>query len=432
MADAFLSVQEALDRGSGEVRLRGWVYRERGSSKIRFLVLRDGSNIIQCVVKAEAVPPTVWEAAQKATIEASVELTGTLHKDPRAPTGFELDVADLRLVGESHTYPITKDQSTEFLLDQRHLWIRSRRLAAVMKVRHTVFAAFRKYFADRGFYESHMPIFTPTQCEGGSTVFPVKYFNDQVYLTQSWQLYAEAVVFALEKIFTIAPCFRAERSKTTRHLSEFWMAEMEEAWADLDGVVAHAEGVVCAMIGAILSDNRKELELLGANIAALEKVKPPFPRLTYEAALKLLAEKERLKIPWGKDLRTVEENTLMKHFDRPLVVTHYPLEAMAFYKPADPQNPKVALCFDMLAPGEYGELVGGSARETDINVLIERLTEQGEPLSNYQWYLDLRRFGSIPHAGFGLGMERVIAWVCGLDSIKDTIPFPRTMLRKSP
>ncbi|MFH1072217.1 MAG: asparagine--tRNA ligase [Nanoarchaeota archaeon] len=428
-----LSIQEAMDKGTGEVEIHGWVYRERGSNKLRFLVIRDYSNIIQCVIEKDKVDEQTWkDATEKASIEAAVQVKGNIKPDQRAPGGYEITVKTLEIVGESHTYPITKDQSPEFLLDMRHLWVRSRKLNAVFKIRHTLFQAFREYFNTQGFFESHMPMFTPTACEGGSTLFPVKFFNDTVYLAQSWQLYAESVVSSLEKIYTISPCFRAEKSRTSRHLAEFWMAEMEQAWADLDIVIGHAEACVSYMVQQVVEKNERELLVLEQDIEKLKKIKTPFPRITYTEALELLKKKEGMKIEWGKDLRTVEEDLLTKHFDRPVIVTHYPREIMAFYKQPDPENKKVALCFDMLAPEGFGEIIGGSQRDTDIHRLIEALNRQGEPLKNYEWYLDLRRFGSVPHAGWGLGMERVIAWVCKLDNIKDTIPFPRTMLRKSP
>ncbi|MFH1849417.1 MAG: asparagine--tRNA ligase [archaeon] len=429
---AYISIQDAIKKGKGTVELRGWVYRERGSNKIRFIVLRDSTNIIQLVIKQESVSESVWKDAEKSAIETSLLVKGTIKEDKRAVTGFEVDVKELTVVGESQTYPITKDQSTEFLLDKRHLWLRSRKLTAVMKVRSTVFGAIDSHFRGSGYHEMPPPIFTPNACEGGSTLFTVKYFDDKAYLTQSWQLYAEAAVFALEKIYCISPCFRAERSKTSRHLSEFWMAEVETAWMDLDGLAKQGEELVAFIVKEVVEKNASELEILGQDIAKLKKIKAPFYRKTYTEVLKILKEKDGLDIPWGKDLRTVEEDKIMKHFDRPLIVTHYPKEIMAFYKPADPKDPKTALCFDMLAPEGYGEIIGGSQRDVDLNSLTEALKKEGEKPESYDWYLDLRRYGSVPHSGFGLGVERVVSWLCKLDNIKDAIPFPRTMLRKSP
>ncbi|MBU0662068.1 asparagine--tRNA ligase, partial [Candidatus Micrarchaeota archaeon] len=330
-------------------------------------------------------------------------------------------------------YPITKDQSPEFLLDKRHLWIRSRNLTAVLKIRSTMVGAIHKFFRDRGYYEFDAPILQPSQCEGGSTLFEVKYYKEKTYLSQSWQLYAEAAIFSLEKIYNMGPTFRAERSKTSRHLSEFWMAEMEAAWLELPELTEIAKDEIRFLIKEVLANNKADLELLGQDVKKLEKVaKSKFPTITYSEALKILKEKEGKNVPWGKDLRTIEEDLLMKHFDTPIVVTNYPKEIMAFYKPSDPRDEKTALCFDMLAPEGYGEIIGGSQRDTDIKELEKALKAQGEDPKNYEWYLDLRRFGSVPHSGYGVGVERVLAWICGLDNIKDAIPFPRTMLRWKP
>ncbi|PIO05684.1 asparagine--tRNA ligase [Candidatus Woesearchaeota archaeon CG08_land_8_20_14_0_20_43_7] len=429
---SYMSIQEAMNKGSGEVKLHGWVYRERKSAKVAFVVLRDSTNIIQCVIKKDAVPEKVWDAAIDSPIETSLKITGEIKEDARAPTGFELAVTDMEKVGVSDTYPITKDQSTEFLLDQRHLWIRSRRLTAIMKVRSTVFGAIHKFFRERAFHEFAPPILTPNACEGGSTLFEVKYYDQKMYLTQSWQLYAEAAVFALEKLYCISPCFRAEKSKTSRHLSEFWMAEMEIAWAGLDDIAKAAEELVAFIAKEVIEKNAEELKILERDVEKLKKIKAPFPRLTYSEALKLLKEKKDLDVPWGKDLRTVEEDKLMELYETPVIVTHYPKETMAFYKPSDPNNPKEALCMDMLAPDGYGEIIGGSVRDTDLDSLKKALEKEGEKLERYEWYLDLRRYGSVPHSGFGLGVERVVAWMCGIDNIKDAIPFPRTMIRFRP
>ncbi|MBU0979810.1 MAG: asparagine--tRNA ligase [Nanoarchaeota archaeon] len=425
----FMSIQEAMDKGKGKVSIRGWVYRERGSNKLKFIVVRDASNIIQCVIDSGHRD---WEVAKSLSIEASVEITGTIKEDKRAPTGYEIHIENLNLVGESDTYPITKDQSPEFLLDKRHLWIRSRKLTAVMKVKHTVLQAFREFYIEKGFFEMPPPILQPNQCEGGSTLFEVKYYKQKIFLSQSWQLYAEAAIFGLEKIFCISPCFRAERSKTSRHLSEFMMAEMESAWMDFDGLTGSAEEVVAFIVQRVVEKNAAELELLGQDISKLKKIKAPFPRMTYREVLALLKEKEGLDIKFGKDLRTIEEDKIMKHFDKPLIVTHYPKEIMAFYKQEDPKKPGTCLCLDMLAPEGYGEIIGGSQRDTDIESLKKSLKAQGEDPKDYDWYMDLRRFGSVPHAGYGLGVERVVAWLCKLDNIKDAIPFPRTMLRWTP
>jgi len=304
-------------------------------------------------------------------------------------------------------------------------------LTAVMKIRSTVFSAIDDFFRSRGFYEVAPPILTPSSCEGGATLFEVKYFDESAYLTQSWQLYAEAMIFSLEKIYCNSPCFRAERSKTSRHLAEFYMAEMEVAWARLNDAVDYAEDLVCFIVSRVLEKNEEELKIIGRDAEKLKKIKKPFTRMTYTDVLKEL-KKGGIEVEWGKDLRTIEEDELMKRFDKPVIVTNYPKDIMAFYKPRDPKDPKTALCFDMLAPEGYGEIVGGSERDTNVEELKKSIKQQGEKQENYEWYLDTRRFGSVPHSGFGLGVERVVSWICGLDNIKDAIPFPRTMLRKNP
>ncbi len=434
MEEQFISIQDAMQQGSGDVAIRGWVYRERGSSQLKFVVLRDASNIIQCVIKKNNVGEQMFAVADKLQIETSMEISGTIKEEKRAPSGYEIEVKHFSVVGFSDTFPITKDQSTEFLLDNRHLWLRSRRMVAIMKIRSTVLQGIHKFFQANKYFEFSPPIFTPNACEGGATLFAVNYFSDKekVYLTQSWQLYAEAAVFGLERIYCISPCFRAETSKTSRHLAEFWMAEMEATWLGLKEVSEMAKELIAFLIETVLSVNKEELKILERDITKLEKIKLPFQTITYTDALKILKEKANMDVEWGKDLRTIEEEELMKHFDKPIIVTHYPKEIMAFYKPRDPQDEKTALCFDMLAPEGYGEIAGGSQRETEVDELLKYLKMQGEKPDNYAWYFDLRKYGSVPHAGFGMGIERVIAWICGLDNIKDAIAFPRTMLRKTP
>ncbi len=432
MVDKFLTVKEALAKGKGKVQLRGWAYRERKFADKVFVVLRDSTGIIQCVIKKDAVPAKTFTSAEDVSIESSCMIAGELKKDERAPGGYEVQATDFQMVQRAETFPIAKDFSPEFLLDVRHLWLRSRKLTAVMKVRDTVLWAIREFFRKDGYYEWSPPIFTPVACEGATTLFEVKYFDDKAYLTQSWQLYAEAGIFSLEKIFTISPCFRAERSRTSRHLAEFLMAEAETAWQDFAGLQKQTEELVSFIIQSVVEKHPDELKEIGQDIAKLKKIKPPFPRMTYTDVLKLLKEKEGKSIPWGKDLRTVEEDLLMKHFDKPVIVTNYPKEIMAFYKPADPKDPKTALCMDMLAPEGYGEIIGGSQRDLDVKAMQKALKDAGEHAEHYQWYFDSRKYGSVPHAGFGLGVERIIAWLCKLDTIKDAIPFPRTMSRKTP
>lgn len=424
----FISIQEALNQGKGKVSLRGWAHRERGSNKLKFIVLRDSTNIIQCVIKPDN---SIWEEAQKVTVESSMEITGTLNKDERAPTGFELQVTDLKLIGESDSFPISRDISPEFLLDVRHLYLRSRKLTAVMKVRHTVLQAFRDYFLKEGYFEFTPPILHPTQSEGGSTLFEVKYYKEKMYLAQTWQLYGEASIFSLEKTFCLSPTFRAEKSKTSRHLSEFIMAEMEAAWMDLGGIVDHAENLIRFIIKRVLKERKEELKILERDIEKLKKADAPFKRMTYSEVLELLDKKDGMKIKWGKDLRTIEEDKLSKHFNTPVIVTHYPEDIMAFYKPPSGDG-KTALCMDVIAPEGYGEIIGGSQRDLDVERMSKKLKKEGEDPKDYQFYWDLRKYGSVPHSGFGLGLERVVAWMCGIDNIKDAIGFPRTMTRHKP
>jgi len=414
-----------------QIKLRGWIYRTRSSGNIVFMVIRDSSGILQVTIKKGNLPDKDFDDGKKALIESSIELEGLVKEDKRAPGGYELKVSGLSIINFAEPFPIVKDQSPEFLLDQRHLWIRSQHLNSILKIRSTIVGAIHNFFRERGYFEFDAPILQPNQCEGGSTLFQVKYYDNKTYLSQSWQLYAEAAIFSLEKIYNMGPTFRAEKSKTSRHLSEFWMAEMEVAWADLSEVTEIAKEEIKYIISEVLKNNKRELEILNQDITKLEKIsKANFPTITYTKAIDIL--KEDMDIEWGKDLRTLEENKLMEHFETPVVVTNYPIDIMAFYKPRDPKDEKTALCFDMIAPGGYGEIVGGSQRSTDIEDMTKRLKEMGEPIENYEWYFDLRRYGSVPHSGYGVGVERVVAWICGIENIKDAIPFPRTVLRFKP
>jgi asparaginyl-tRNA synthetase len=416
-----------------EVIVRGWIYRTRSSGNIIFTVIRDASGTIQATIKRGNLSDDAFENAKKALIESSLIIKGKVVADKRAPKGFEIHVLDCSIIQFADVFPITEDQSSEFLMDQRHLWIRSQKLNAMLKIRSTVVGAIHQFFRNKGFFEFDAPVLQPNQCEGGSTLFEVKYYNQKTYLSQSWQLYAEAAIFSLEKIYNVGPTFRAEKSKTSRHLSEFWMAEMEAAWIDLDELTTIAKDEIRFILQEVIKNHEHELEILHQDIEKLKTItNKPFPTITYDKALTILKDKENMDIGWGKDLRTIEENNLMNHFDTPLIVTNYPLEIMAFYKPEDPNKPNTALCFDMIAPEGYGEIIGGSQRSTDISYMKQRLIDQGENIENYQWYFDLRRFGSVPHAGYGLGVERLLAWICNLDNIKDAIPFPRTITRFSP
>jgi asparaginyl-tRNA synthetase len=362
-----------------------------------------------------------------------MEIKGKVVSQSKAPNNVEIQASSFKIIGESDNFPISKDFSPEFLADVRHLWIRSRKMTSIFKIRSTVAGAIHEFFRKKGFYEFDAPILQPNQCEGGSTLFEVNYYKDKLYLTQSWQLYAEAAVFALERIYNYGPTFRAEKSRTSRHLSEFWMAEMEAAWMDLKDISEIGKEEIKFILKRVLENNKEDLGILKQDINKLKKIaEKDWPTITYDKALSILKKKENMEVPWGKDLRTIEEDNLMKHFDTPIVVTNYPKEAMAFYKPKDPKRPETALCFDMLAPEGYGEIIGGSQRSTDLEELKSSLKKEGEDISNYEWYLDLRRYGSVPHSGYGVGVERVIAWICGLDNVKDAIPFPRTMTRYKP
>lgn len=428
MAEEFTKISDAPKHEGKSVSIRGWIHRQRAGKEAAFVVMRDSSGLIQCTFKKES--PS-FQTASDLLIESSVRIRGTVAKDERAPGGYEIKGESLEVVHSAERFPITKDQSDEFLLDVRHLWIRSQKMTAMLKVRDTVAHAIHDFYRERGYYEFDPPIFTPAACEGGSTLFEVKYYKKKAYLTQSWQLYAESAIFALEKIYDFSPTFRAEKSSTSRHLTEFWMAEMEAAWMKLDECTDVAAELISFICQRVADERAKELEILGGmKPEELRKITAPFPKIKYKEALEIL-KKDGMDVPYGKDLRTLEEKQLMTHYEKPLIVTHYPKEIMAFYKPSDPAQPDEALCFDMLASG-VGEIVGGSERDTDIESLKEALKKQGEDPSHYEWYLDLRRYGSVPHSGFGMGVERVIQWICKLDSIKDAIPFPRTMERTSP
>lgn len=422
-----------MDKGSGKVNIRGWVYQERGSNKLKFVIIRDSSNIIQCVFKRDNFEKS-WDDIDHLQVETSIELSGDIKEDKRAPSGYELQVKDYKIVGTSDNYPITKGQSTEFLADNRHLWLRSRKMSAILKIRSTVFGAIDEYFRKEGFYEYHSPIFQAVQCEGGSELFTVDYFGKKdVFLGQTWQLYAEPAIFALEKIYTISPSFRAEKSKTSRHLTEYWHAEMEVAWADFKEIVDYGEKLLKYIVKKVVENNKKELEYLERDVKKLQPtIKKPFVRMTYNEALKILKDKCKMNVKWGKDLRTIEEEKLTKLYDVPVIVTHYPKKVKAFYMTEDPKNPDVVLGCDFLAPEGHGEIIGGSHREHDIEKVKKRLEEDGEKPCEYEFYLDTRKYGSVPHGGFGLGVERVIKWICGLENIKDCIAFPRTMERYKP
>jgi asparaginyl-tRNA synthetase len=430
----YLPIQKSLDK-NGKVAVRGWVHRIRKLKNNVFIVLRDSSNIVQCIVK----DPELVKVADKLLTESSIEVEGKIYTEKRSPTGYEIEVSKLNVVHLSEDFPIGKDQSPELLLDQRHLWLRSRRMTAILKIRSTVFGAIHEYYRSQGFYEHHSPTLLGAAGESGSSVFEVDYFGKKMYLAQTWQLHAEATMFALEKIYTVAPSFRAEKSSTSRHLTEYWHAEMEVAWCKFVDLQDYAEEVMKTIINKVLKENKLELEILKRDTKTLEATaKKDFPRMTYTEALDILKKKCKMNVPWGKDLRTIEEDKLSKLYDTPIIVTDYPKKVKAFYMKESPdtidkpEDEKTVQGFDVIGPEGYGELFGASQREENIEVIKENLVREGEDLKKYEFYFDTRRYGSIPHGGFGMGVERVISWICGLDNIKDAIAFPRTMTRTSP
>jgi asparaginyl-tRNA synthetase len=416
-----------------EVKIRGWLHNKRSSGKLQFLTLRDGSAFTQVVLAKAAVPAAAWEAADKAGQESSLEITGKVKEDKRAPSGYEMEATGLTLLYPSQDYPITpKDHGTAFLMENRHLWLRSQRQHAIIRVRHAVVKACRDYLDDSGFTLVDTPIFTPAACEGTSTLFGVPYFDEgTAYLTQSGQLYSEATAAAHGKVYCFGPTFRAEKSKTRRHLTEFWMVEPEIAFAHLDDAVALAEGLVCRVIERVLETRKEELKTLERDPAKLENVKAPFPRLHYDDAIKLIAAKGS-KTEWGSDFGGTDETVIAEAYERPVVVHRFPSAIKAFYMAPDPERPELSLSADILAPEGYGEIVGGGERLADGDLLLQRIREHKLPEEAFRWYLDLRKYGSFPHAGFGMGIERVVTWICGIEHLRETIAFPRMLYRIYP
>ena len=441
MASVLTTIAEIGKHEGQSVTIRGWLYNLRESGKLLFPQFRDGSGIIQGVVPKNAVTPEVFDAIKTLTQESSVIVEGRVRADKRAPGGYELDVANVEVVQrvpEADPYPITpKEHGTDFLMEHRHLWVRSQRQAAILRVRAEIIKAARDFFDDRGFTLTDPPIITPAACEGTTTLFPVDYFEEQAYLTQSGQLYVEATAMALGKVYSFGPTFRAEKSKTRRHLTEFWMVEPEVAYATLDDVMELAEGLISFIVKRCLERRRVDLHTIGRDISRLEKIVPPFPRISYDDAVKNLQEGHakgalETKFEWGGDLGSPDETYLSAQFDKPVMVHRYPAKVKAFYMEPDPQRPELALCVDVLAPEGYGEIIGGSQRMASHELLLQRIHEHGLPEEAFKWYLDLRKFGSVPHGGFGMGIERAVAWICGLEHVRETIPFPRMLYRLYP
>jgi len=423
------------------VTIRGWLYNLRESGKLLFPIFRDGSGVIQGVVPKSAVPPEVFDAVKSLTQESSVIVEGKVRADKRAPGGYELDVSNVQViqrVPDNDPYPISlKEHGVDFLMEHRHLWVRTPRQAAILRVRAEIIKAARDFLDERGFTLTDPPILTPAACEGTTTLFPVDYFEEQAYLTQSGQLYIEATAMALGKVYSFGPTFRAEKSKTRRHLTEFWMVEPEVAYATLDDLMDLGEGLISFIVKRCLERRRADLQTIGRDLTKLEQIEAPFPRISYDEAVKMLEEAHTKgtlenKFEWGGDLGSPDETYISSEFEKPVMIHRYPAKVKAFYMEPDPQRPELALCVDVLAPEGYGEIIGGSQRMASYDLLVQRIHEHGLPEEAFRWYLDLRKYGSVPHGGFGMGIERVVAWICGLEHVRETIPFPRMLHRLYP
>jgi asparaginyl-tRNA synthetase len=409
-----------------------WLNGKRSSGKIQFLQLRDGTGYIQGVVVKSEVPEAAWEAAQQLTQESSLYVRGTVREEPRSPSGYELTVHEVEIIQLTQDYPITpKEHGVDYLMDRRHLWLRSPKQRAILVVRAEIIKAIQQFFDERGFTLVDPPVLTPSSCEGTTNLFHTKYFDEDAYLTQSGQLYMEAAAMALGKVYSFGPTFRAEKSKTRRHLIEFWMIEPEMAFVDHEENLRVQEQFISYVVQTVLSRCRKELETIGRDVSKLESIQAPFPRITYDEAIALLNGQD-FEVPWGEDFGAPHETAIAAKFDRPVFITHYPAAIKAFYMKPDPNRPEVVLCADMIAPEGYGEIIGGSQRIDDPELLAERFSEHELSVEAYQWYLDLRKYGTVPHSGFGLGLERTVAWICGLDHVRETIPFPRMLYRLYP
>ena len=425
-------IENAGEYEGREVTLRGWVNNRRSSGKLQFILLRDGTGVMQCVAFSGNFAPERFAGLDRLTQESSIEISGKVRNDARSPGGYELDVTDFKVVQASENYPITpKEHGTAFLMENRHLWLRSSRQRAILKIRHEVIKACRDYFDDHGFTLIDTPIFTPNACEGTTTLFETDYFDQKACLTQSGQLYSEATVAAFGRVYCFGPVFRAEKSKTRRHLMEFWMVEPEVAWATLDDIMMLAQGLICFILERVLARRRGELDVLERDTSTLEKIAPPFPRLSYDEAV-MKMQTAGSDIQWGGDFGSADETILSGLYDEPVMVHRYPSDVKAFYMQPDPERSEVAMCVDVLAPEGYGEIIGGGARIHDHNLLTQRIREHGLDEESFRWYLDLRKYGTVPHAGFGMGIERVVAWICKLTHLRETIAFPRTLYRIYP
>jgi len=425
-------IADIAEHVDSEVTIKGWLYNKTKKGKLRFLLVRDGTGTIQAVVFKRNVSEEAFEAADVASQESSIAVTGTVRKDDRAPGGYELDASDCRIIHLANDYPITpKEHGTAFLMENRHLWLRSSRQHAILKIRHEIIKGVRDFYDQNGFVLVDTPILTPAACEGTTTLFEIDYFGEKAFLSQSGQLYNEAACGSVGKTYCFGPTFRAEKSKTRRHLMEFWMVEPEVAWAELDDIMELSEQFITFVVQRVLKNRRTELEILERDTEPLEKIKPPFPRISYNEAFDLI-EKKGTDTPRGEDFGGGDETIISEHFDRPVIVHRYPSNIKAFYMQPDSKDSNLALCMDVLAPEGYGEIIGGSQRIHDHDLLLNRIKEHNLPTSAFQWYLDLRRYGSVPHSGFGMGIERVVSWICKLEHVRETIPFPRMLYRMYP
>ena len=426
------AISHVGEKAGQETAVRGWLYNRRSSGKIQFLIVRDGTGYLQCVVPKAEVAPEVWEAAEKATQESSLRVSGTVRAEKRAPGGYEMTARSVEILGPSEGYPITpKEHGVDFLMNLRHLWMRSSQQHAVLRVRSEVEQAIRDFFYEREFTLIDSPILTGSSVEGTSTLFETDYFGDKAYLSQSGQLYLEPAAAAFGKVYCFGPTFRAEKSKTRRHLTEFWMIEPEVAFLEFEGLVELAEDFIVYLVQRVLERSAEDLKRLERDTSKLEAVVKPFPRTTYRDAVARLAA-EGFPVRFGDDLGADEETALAKGLDRPLVVSRFPAAIKSFYMQPDPQDPEVVLGLDMLAPEGYGEIIGGSQRIHDLALLERRLEEHKLPREAYEWYLDVRRYGTFPHSGFGMGLERFVTWVCGIHHLREAIPYPRTLKRIYP
>ncbi|WP_438433573.1 asparagine--tRNA ligase [Gorillibacterium sp. sgz500922] len=426
------TISEVNQHVGQEVRIGCWLNNKRSSGKIQFLQLRDGTGYIQAVVVKSEVPEEVWDLAKSLTQESSLYVTGTVREDERSQSGFELSVTGVEIIQITSEYPITpKEHGVDFLMDHRHLWLRSTRQRAVLIIRAEIIRAIQQFFNERGFKKVDPPILTPSSCEGTTELFHTKYFEEDAYLTQSGQLYMEAAAMALGKVYSFGPTFRAEKSKTRRHLIEFWMIEPEMAFTDLFESLEVQEQFVSFVVQSVVANCRRELETLERDISKLEKIQAPFPRITYDEAIEYL-NANGFEVPWGEDFGAPHETAIAERYEKPVFITHYPTGIKAFYMKPDPYRPEVVLCADMIAPEGYGEIIGGSQRIDDPELMEQRFKEHELSDEAYAWYMDLRKYGTVPHSGFGLGLERTVAWICGLDHVRETIPFPRLLYRLYP